>query len=158
MEGVSMVALSGCIWLQWFVVALEANSFTRWQHLAIWGNLLAFYINLMLSAIPSSGMYTIMFQLCRQPSYWLIMLVIVRTGMGPILALKYFRYTYRPSQINKLQQAGGMGDRFCPWETLNRKRGRRREPFLHCQSRNPRTEIPFTSLDFRILLIPPGIL
>lgn len=29
--------------------------------------------------------------------------------MGPILALKYFRYTYRPSQINKLQQAECMG-------------------------------------------------
>ncbi|XP_030549352.1 phospholipid-transporting ATPase 2 [Rhodamnia argentea] len=110
MEEVSMVALSGCIWLQAFVVALETNSFTILQHLAIWGNLLAFYIiNLMLSAIPSSGMYTIMFRLCRQPSYWLTMLIIFGAGMGPILALKYFRYTYRPSQINKLQQAERMG-------------------------------------------------
>lgn len=110
MEEVSMVALSGCIWLQAFVVTLETNSFTMLQHLAIWGNLFAFYIiNWMLSAIPSSGMYTIMFRLCQQPSYWLTMLVIVGAGMGPILALKYFRYTYRPSQINKLQQAERMG-------------------------------------------------
>ncbi|KAI6673019.1 hypothetical protein NL676_000925 [Syzygium grande] len=110
MEEVSMVALSGCIWLQAFVVTLETNSFTILQHLAIWGNLLAFYIiNWMFSAIPSSGMYTIMFRLCQQPSYWLTMLVIVGAGMGPILALKYFRYTYRPSQINKLQQAECMG-------------------------------------------------
>ncbi|KAF8007990.1 hypothetical protein BT93_K1858 [Corymbia citriodora subsp. variegata] len=110
MEEVSMVALSGCIWLQAFVVTLETNSFTILQHLAIWGNLLAFYIiNWILSAIPSSGMYTIMNRLCQQPSYWLTMLVIVGAGMGPILALKYFRYTYRPSQINKLQQAERMG-------------------------------------------------
>ncbi|XP_030466430.1 phospholipid-transporting ATPase 2 isoform X1 [Syzygium oleosum] len=110
MEEVSMVALSGCIWLQAFVVTLETNSFTILQHLAIWGNLLAFYImNWMFSAIPSSGMYTIMFRLCQQPSYWLTMLVIVGAGMGPILALKYFRYTYRPNQINKLQQAERMG-------------------------------------------------
>uniref|UniRef100_A0A6N2KDZ2 Phospholipid-transporting ATPase n=1 Tax=Salix viminalis TaxID=40686 RepID=A0A6N2KDZ2_SALVM len=75
MEEVGMVALSGCIWLQAFVVTLETNSFTILQHLAIWGNLIAFYvINWIVCAIPSSGMYTIMFRLCRQPSYWLTIL------------------------------------------------------------------------------------
>lgn len=29
--------------------------------------------------------------------------------MGPVLALKYFRYTYRPSKINILQQAERLG-------------------------------------------------
>ncbi|KAK8981695.1 hypothetical protein V6N11_028103 [Hibiscus sabdariffa] len=110
MEELSMVALSGCIWLQAFVVALETNSFTILQHLAIWGNLVAFYvINWIFSAIPASGMYTIMFRLCRQPSYWITMFLIVAAGMGPVLALKYFRYTYRPSKINTLQQAERMG-------------------------------------------------
>ncbi|KAL4383278.1 hypothetical protein GQ457_15G002870 [Hibiscus cannabinus] len=110
MEELSMVALSGCIWLQAFVVALETNSFTILQHLAIWGNLVAFYvINWIISAIPASGMYTIMFRLCRQPSYWITMFLIVAAGMGPVLALKYFRYTYRPSKINTLQQAERMG-------------------------------------------------
>ncbi|KAK8599355.1 hypothetical protein V6N13_077281 [Hibiscus sabdariffa] len=110
MEELSMVALSGCIWLQAFVVALETNSFTILQHLAIWGNLVAFYvINWIFSAIPASGMYTIMFRLCRQPSYWITMFLIVAAGMGPVLALKYFRYTYRPSKINSLQQAERMG-------------------------------------------------
>lgn len=110
MEEVGMVALSGCIWLQAFVVTLETNSFTILQHLAIWGNLIAFYvINWIVSAIPSSGMYTIMFRLCRQPSYWLTILLIVAAGMGPILAIKYFRYTYRPSKINTLQQAERLG-------------------------------------------------
>lgn len=110
MEEVSMVALSGCIWLQAFVVALETNSFTVFQHLAIWGNLVAFYIiNWIFSAIPSSGMYTIMFRLCSQPSYWITMFLIVAAGMGPIAALKYFRYTYRASKINILQQAERMG-------------------------------------------------
>ncbi|KAH9743896.1 phospholipid-transporting ATPase 2 [Citrus sinensis] len=110
MEEVSMVALSGCIWLQAFVVALETNSFTVFQHLAIWGNLVAFYIiNWIFSAIPSSGMYTIMFRLCSQPSYWITMFLIVAAGMGPIVALKYFRYTYRASKINILQQAERMG-------------------------------------------------
>ncbi|XP_021804375.1 phospholipid-transporting ATPase 2-like [Prunus avium] len=105
-----MVALSGCIWLQAFVMTLETNSFTILQHLAVWGNLAAFYIiNWIFSAIPSSGMYTIMFRLCRQPSYWMTMLLIVAAGMGPILALKYFRYTYRPSKINTLQQAERLG-------------------------------------------------
>ncbi|GMH07261.1 hypothetical protein Nepgr_009101 [Nepenthes gracilis] len=74
MEEVAMVALSGCIWLQAFVVTLETNSFTILQLLAIWGNLLSFYIiNLIVSTIPSAGMYTIMFRLCRQPSYWITM-------------------------------------------------------------------------------------
>ncbi|XP_041005255.1 phospholipid-transporting ATPase 2-like isoform X3 [Juglans microcarpa x Juglans regia] len=110
MEEVSMVALSGCIWLQAFVVTLETNSFTMLQHIAIWGNLAAFYIiNLILSALPSSGMHTIMFRLCRQPSYWTTVFLMVAAGMGPILALKYFRYTYRPSKINILQQAERMG-------------------------------------------------
>ncbi|KAJ8435692.1 hypothetical protein Cgig2_027282 [Carnegiea gigantea] len=109
-EQVAMVALSGCIWLQAFVVALETNSFTVLQHLAIWGNLLAFYIiNLIVSTIPASGMYTIMFRLCKQPAYWITILLIVVAGMGPILALKYFRFTYRPSKINLLQQAERMG-------------------------------------------------
>ncbi|KAK3012585.1 hypothetical protein RJ639_009238, partial [Escallonia herrerae] len=110
MEEVSMVALSGCIWLQASVVAIETNSFTILQHLAIWGNLIAFYvINWIVSALPSSGMYTIMFRLCRQPSYWITMILIVAAGMGPVLALKYFRYTYRSSKINILQQAERMG-------------------------------------------------
>eukprot|EP00268_Persea_americana_P027236 TRINITY_DN2667_c0_g1_i2.p1 TRINITY_DN2667_c0_g1~~TRINITY_DN2667_c0_g1_i2.p1 ORF type:complete len:1108 (+),score=144.64 TRINITY_DN2667_c0_g1_i2:417-3740(+) len=105
-EELSMVALSGCIWLQAFVVALETNSFTILQHLAIWGNLAAFYvINCIMSTLPSAGMYTIMFRLCVQPSYWITMLLIVAVGMGPVFALKYFRYTYRSSAINKLQQA-----------------------------------------------------
>ncbi|KAJ0988935.1 hypothetical protein J5N97_007291 [Dioscorea zingiberensis] len=106
MEEMSMVALSGCIWLQAFVVALEMNSFTILQHLAIWGNFTAFYaINCIVSALPSAGMYTIMFRLARQPSYWITMTLIVVIGMGPVLALKYFRYTYRSSAINLLQQA-----------------------------------------------------
>ncbi|WCJ30820.1 Phospholipid-transporting ATPase 2 [Euphorbia peplus] len=110
MEEVAMVALSGCIWLQAFVVAMETNSFTIFQHLAIWGNLIGFYIiNWIVSAIPASGMYTIMFRLCRQPSYWITIFLIVGAGMGPILALKYFRYIYRPSKINILQQAERVG-------------------------------------------------
>lgn len=44
--------------------------------MAIWGNLAAFYvINWIFSALPSSGMYTIMFRLCRQPSYWIAIFV-----------------------------------------------------------------------------------
>ncbi|KAL5151785.1 Phospholipid-transporting ATPase 2 [Glycine soja] len=96
MEEVSMVALSG--------------SFTILQYMAIWGNLAAFYvINWIFSALPSSGMYTIMFRLCRQPSYWIAIFLMVAAGMGPILAIKYFRYTYRPSKINALQQAERLG-------------------------------------------------
>ncbi|GFZ05642.1 aminophospholipid ATPase 2 [Actinidia rufa] len=161
MEEMSMVALSGCIWLQAFVVAFETKiataidpqvindivrsatdgaveeggegwgfgvvkrlrrvaegggsdgqpcSFTMLQHLAIWGNLAGFYIiNWIVSALPSTGMYTIMFRLCRQPSYWTTMFLIVGAGMGPVLALKYFRYTYRSSKINILQQAERLG-------------------------------------------------
>ncbi|KAI4322704.1 hypothetical protein L6164_022373 [Bauhinia variegata] len=110
MEEVSMVALSGCIWLQAFVVTMETNSFTILQHLAIWGNLVGFYvINWIFSSVPSSGMYTIMFRLCQQPSYWITIFLTVVAGMGPILAIKYFRYTYRPSKINTLQQAERLG-------------------------------------------------
>uniref|UniRef100_A0A0E0MF66 Phospholipid-transporting ATPase n=1 Tax=Oryza punctata TaxID=4537 RepID=A0A0E0MF66_ORYPU len=106
MEELSMVALSGSIWLQAFVVTLEMNSFTFLQFLAIWGNFIAFYIiNFFISSVPSAGMYTIMFRLCRQPTYWVTLLLISGVGMGPVLALKYFRYTYRPSAINILQKA-----------------------------------------------------
>ncbi|KAJ3671924.1 hypothetical protein LUZ60_008003 [Juncus effusus] len=106
MEELSLVALSGSIWLQAFVLTLEMNSFTFVQVLAIWGNFLAFYaINFILSNIPSAGMYTIMFRLSKDPSYWITMLLITWAGMGPILAIKYFRYTYKPSAINMLQKA-----------------------------------------------------
>nr|CAB3454801.1 unnamed protein product [Digitaria exilis] len=105
MEELSMVALSGSIWLQALVVTLEMNSFTFVQLLAIWGNFIAFYvINFFISSIPASGMYTIMFRLCRQPSYWITLVLISGVGMGPVLALKYFRYTYSPSAINILQR------------------------------------------------------
>ncbi|CAH9087283.1 unnamed protein product [Cuscuta epithymum] len=110
LEEMSMVALSGCIWLQAFVVAIETNSFTLLQHIAIWGNLVGFYfINNVLSSLPSSGMYTIMSRLCSQPSYWIVVFLIVAAGMGPVLALKYFRYTYKSSKINILQQAERLG-------------------------------------------------
>ncbi|KAF3772045.1 Phospholipid-transporting ATPase 2 [Nymphaea thermarum] len=36
--------VSGCIWLQAFVVTMETNSFTIFQHIPIWLNLAAFYI------------------------------------------------------------------------------------------------------------------
>ena len=41
--------------------------------------------------------------------FFLLEQLIVAAGMGPVLALKYFRYTYRPSKINTLQQAEQMG-------------------------------------------------
>ncbi|KAJ6295967.1 hypothetical protein OIU78_023902 [Salix suchowensis] len=53
--------------------------------------------------------HQVMFRLCGQPSYWLTILLMVAAGMGPILAIKYFRYTYRPSKINTLQQAERLG-------------------------------------------------
>ncbi|KAF5813468.1 putative aspartate carbamoyltransferase [Helianthus annuus] len=43
-------------------------SFTILQHIAIWGNLVVY--NWIVSALPRSGMYTIMYRLCRQPAYW----------------------------------------------------------------------------------------
>ncbi|CAN6248203.1 unnamed protein product [Urochloa humidicola] len=105
MQELSMVALSGCIWLQAFVVTMDTNSFTYPQIILIWGNFVAFYmINLILSAIPSLQMYTIMFRLCGQPSYWITMALIVAVGMGPVTAFRYFRNLYRPSAINILQQ------------------------------------------------------
>ena len=58
------------------VLSDACSSFTVLQHLAIWGNLLGFYIiNFIISAVPSAGMYTIMFRLCGQPSYWITMFV-----------------------------------------------------------------------------------
>ncbi|CAN6270544.1 unnamed protein product, partial [Urochloa humidicola] len=105
MEELSVVALSGCIWLQAFVVTMDTNSFTYPQIILIWGNFVAFYmINLILSAIPSLQMYTIMFRLCGHPSYWITMALIVAVGMGPVMAFRYFRNLYRPSAINILQQ------------------------------------------------------
>ncbi|RLM65834.1 phospholipid-transporting ATPase 2 isoform X2 [Panicum miliaceum] len=105
MQELSMVALSGCIWLQAFVVMMDTNSFTYPQIILIWGNFVAFYmINLILSAIPSLQIYTIMFRLCGQPSYWITMALTVAVGMGPVMAFRYFRNLYRPSAINILQQ------------------------------------------------------
>ncbi|WVZ85067.1 hypothetical protein U9M48_032027 [Paspalum notatum var. saurae] len=105
MQELSMVALSGCIWIQAFVVTMDTNSFTYPQIILIWGNFVAFYmINLILSAIPSLQMYTIMFHLCGQPSYWITMALTVVVGMGPVMAFRYLRDMYRPSAINMLQQ------------------------------------------------------
>ncbi|XP_062079222.1 uncharacterized protein LOC133783584 [Humulus lupulus] len=67
------------------------------------------YHQLDLQRHPIIRMYTIMFRLCRQPSYWITFFLIVAAGMGPILAIKFFRYTYRPSKINTLQQAECLG-------------------------------------------------
>lgn len=39
----------------------------------------------------------------------LLFQLMVAAGMGPVLALKYFRYTYRSSKINILQQAERFG-------------------------------------------------
>ncbi|TVU13805.1 hypothetical protein EJB05_37233, partial [Eragrostis curvula] len=105
MEELSMVALSGCIWLQAFVVTMDTNSFTCPQIILIWGNLVAFYvINLILSAVPTLQMFTIMFRLCSQPSYWITVALIVVVGIGPVLAFRCFRTLYRPSAIHILQQ------------------------------------------------------
>ena len=66
---------------EWFVEVTDIilrvfSSFTYPQIILIWGNFVAFYmINLILSAIPSLHMYTIMFRLCGQPSYWITMAV-----------------------------------------------------------------------------------
>ncbi len=50
------------------------SSFTYPQIILIWGNFIAFYmINLIVSAVPTLQMYTIMFRLCSQPSYWITM-------------------------------------------------------------------------------------
>lgn len=105
MQELSMVAISGCIWLQAFVVMVDTNSFTFPQIILVWGNFVAFYmINLTLSVIPSLQMYTIMFRLCGQPSYWITMTLTVAVGMGPVMAFRYLINVYRPSAVNILQQ------------------------------------------------------
>jgi hypothetical protein len=44
--------------------------------MAVWGNIVLFYVvNLLLSLVQHSSMYTIMFRLCSQPAYWLSLLV-----------------------------------------------------------------------------------
>ncbi|MCO5576971.1 hypothetical protein L7F22_030792 [Adiantum nelumboides] len=69
-ERVSMVAFSGCIFLQAFVVALETNSFSFIQHIATWGNLIAFFIiNVGVSFSSKSGMHMIMIQLCSERKF-----------------------------------------------------------------------------------------
>ncbi|BBM97303.1 hypothetical protein Mp_1g04630 [Marchantia polymorpha subsp. ruderalis] len=104
MEEMAMVAFSGCIWLQAFVVPLEMNAFTSVQILGIVGNLVLFYVvNFAVSMLKWGGMYTIMDRICRQPAYWLAVTLIVVMGMGPVFALKYFRFVYRPNAINVLQ-------------------------------------------------------
>ena len=56
--------------------------------ISIWGNLVGFYvINFLFSAIPSSGMYTIMFRLCSQPSYWITMFVSIRRAISRHLSV-----------------------------------------------------------------------
>lgn len=105
MQELSMVALSGCIWLQAFVVTMDTNSFTCPQILLIWGNFVAFYmINLILSTVPSLQLYTITFRLCSQPSYWISMALTVAVGMGPVVAFRYLKNLYQPSAVNILQQ------------------------------------------------------
>uniref|UniRef100_A0ACD5UA67 Uncharacterized protein n=1 Tax=Avena sativa TaxID=4498 RepID=A0ACD5UA67_AVESA len=105
MEELSMVALSGCIWLQAFVVTLETNSFTYPQIILIWGNFVAFYvINLILSVVPTLEMHNVMLRLCNQPSYWITMALIVTAGMGPVLVFRYLRKVFQPSAIDILQQ------------------------------------------------------
>lgn len=65
-----------CFFWPWKLCLLKYSSFTILQHLAIWGNLLGFYIiNWIISSVPAAGMYTIMFRLCGQPSYWITMFV-----------------------------------------------------------------------------------
>ncbi|KAJ4756002.1 Phospholipid-transporting ATPase [Rhynchospora pubera] len=105
MEELAMVALSGCILLQAFVVTLDTDNFTIIQFIAIWGNFLAFYIiNILMSSLPFFDMYMIMHRLCREPSYWMTLLLMVGVGIGPLLAIKYFRHIYRPSSLSVLQQ------------------------------------------------------
>ncbi|XP_019177695.1 PREDICTED: phospholipid-transporting ATPase 2-like isoform X3 [Ipomoea nil] len=137
MEEISMVVLSGCIWLQAFVVALDTNSFTVLQHLAIWGNLLTFYmINLIVNAFPSSQMYTIMFRLCQQPTYWSTIILIVAIGIGPLVALKYFRYTFAPTEINILQRAERLGSPPPPWENIEVAGDKDVSPLSNLQPKN----------------------
>lgn len=55
---------------------MHGSSFTWFQHMAVWGNVVLFYlVNLLLNLVEHSGMYTIMFRLCSQPAYWLSLLV-----------------------------------------------------------------------------------
>lgn len=79
--------------------------------------------------------------------------LIVAAGIGPIMALKYFRYTYRPSKINVLQQAERMGVPFCLWGLLNLSQDVLKKMFLHYPLLNQRAEIQFMNLYHLILQI-----
>ena len=58
------------------VTFVFCSSFSVYQHLAVWGNIVIFYIlNLILSLSKHAGMYTIMFRVCADPAYWLSLLV-----------------------------------------------------------------------------------
>lgn len=76
------------------------------NRLAPYGQLVCYYSNML--RIHIDGIILFGCNLLYR-SYVILFQLIVAAGMGPVLALKYFRYTYRSSKINILQQAERLG-------------------------------------------------
>ena len=59
-------------------ISMFGSSFTVYQHVAVWGNIVLFYIvNLILSLLKHNSMYTIMFRVFVDPAYWFSLLVCI---------------------------------------------------------------------------------
>eukprot|EP00850_Spirogloea_muscicola_P014225 SM000100S09452 [mRNA] locus=s100:441754:450844:- [translate_table: standard] len=115
LDEVSLMIVTSSICIAAVFVATNTNSFSVYQHLAIWGTIFIFFaFNLVISRIRWAGMYGVMPQLCSQPQYWLTLVLTVVAGIGPAIMLKYLRFQYWPGlaeQARKLE--------LCPAESMS---------------------------------------
>jgi len=102
----ALIAYTGVVFLQTFVVVLYSTYITIYNALALIGAVVVYFIvNSILAIMPHQSPYHVFFSILPDPSYYLRVLLMVVVAAVPMLALQYYQNRYHCPPEQAARQA-----------------------------------------------------
>eukprot|EP00003_Mantamonas_plastica_P003630 TRINITY_DN1285_c0_g1_i1.p1 TRINITY_DN1285_c0_g1~~TRINITY_DN1285_c0_g1_i1.p1 ORF type:complete len:812 (+),score=295.79 TRINITY_DN1285_c0_g1_i1:1042-3477(+) len=102
---ISTPAYTAVIIIQTATIAYETNEFTGWNHFVIWGSLVFYFISMIAyNMTPGFEYFGVFTRLMTEPGFWLSTILTAWLCMMPIIATKYYYFTYHPMPNQLVRQ------------------------------------------------------
>eukprot|EP01062_Namystynia_karyoxenos_P061846 TRINITY_DN5451_c0_g2_i1.p1 TRINITY_DN5451_c0_g2~~TRINITY_DN5451_c0_g2_i1.p1 ORF type:complete len:1429 (+),score=548.54 TRINITY_DN5451_c0_g2_i1:155-4441(+) len=120
MHWTGITAYTAVIWVVTLKCALETLSWTKYNHIALWGSAAMWYVFLIVygeiwSFILEMGedWHKMYLFVLRDPKHWTVVLAAVVIALGRDVGWKFAQRTFQPTLLHKVQQ----------WEAFTRQPG-----------------------------------
>ncbi|KAI3640282.1 hypothetical protein MIR68_001160 [Amoeboaphelidium protococcarum] len=101
---IGMTAYSAGILIQTATMAIETNTFTVYNHIAIWGSMVMYFIlAYLISLVTSFELHGLMAELYSNGSFWFCIILVVVLSTLPVICMKLIRKMFYPVMLDRLQ-------------------------------------------------------